>query len=49
MIAGDINGHAPHWDYKDHDKTRKYIEELSETTNLKPHYNIKTRHQHFYT
>ena len=34
ILAGDFNGHSPRWGYPNHNKTGKFLEELSETTNL---------------
>ena len=34
ILAGDFNGHSPRWGYLNHNRTGKFLEELSETTNL---------------
>ena len=34
ILAGDFNGHSPHWGYPDRNRTGRLLEELTETTNL---------------
>ena len=34
ILAGDTNGHSPQWGYTDRNPTGKYIEEITNSTNL---------------